>query len=200
MKDSPQGRAPAPILSRTLALADVPPEGLDVEIIATKAECEALARLNALPAVLDLRARLRARRWRVDGLEIDGELRARVAQNCVVTLEEFESDIAEPIHMRFAPPRDVARPRHATDVETQAREALAHDALAHDALGEDPPDPLIGGEVDLGVAVSEFLTLALDPYPRKPGAEFREPAPASGADKASPFALLKGVVKQTPQE
>ena len=57
-------------------------------------------------------------------------------------------------------------------------------------LAEDPPDPLIGGVVDLGACISEFLTLALDPYPRKPGAQFNEPAPAADAE-TSPFAKLR---------
>jgi len=59
----------------------------------------------------------------------------------------------------------------------------------HEALGDDPPDPLIGGAVDLGSVVSEHLTLALDPYPRKPGAQFVEPAAEDGV--VSPFAQLR---------
>ena len=59
--------------------------------------------------------------------------------------------------------------------------------MDHDALGDDPPDPLIGGAVDLGSVVSEHLTLALDPYPRKDGAKM----PGEATDAAeSPFAAL----------
>ena len=55
-------------------------------------------------------------------------------------------------------------------------------------IEEDGPDPLIGGVVDLGALAGEFLTLALDPYPRKPGAAFEEPAPA--VPEESPFSAL----------
>ncbi len=81
---------PHPPLSRRLAVSEVPPEGLDVDIRATPAECAALAQHNALPAVHSLQAELRARQRRGDGLEIEGELRARLRQTCVTTLEEFE--------------------------------------------------------------------------------------------------------------
>jgi pimeloyl-ACP methyl ester carboxylesterase len=42
--------------------------------------------------------------------------------------------------------------------------------------GEDEPDPIIDGAVDLGGLAVEFMILALDPYPRKPGVEFHPPA------------------------
>lgn len=168
-----------PQLSRRLALADTPPEGLDVEINATQAECAALAAHNDLPAVHWLRAELRAQRWRGDGLQIDGELRASVRQTCVATMEEFDSEVVEPIHMRFAPPP-----------EETPRSRRRQEESAEITLDEDPPDPLIGGAVDLGAVVSEHFTLALDPYPRKPGAHFVEPQPGDGAQVISPFAAL----------
>lgn len=169
-----------PPLSRRLALADVPPEGLDVDISATPAECASLASHNALPAVHSLHAKLRAQRQRSDGLKIDGELRASVRQTCVATLEEFDSEIVEPIHMSFAPPPDEA-----------PRSRRRHEEAAEISLDEDPPDPLIGGGVDLGAIASEFFSLALDPYPRKPGAHFVEPQPGDGAQAISPFAALR---------
>ncbi len=190
------GNDPAPEaspLSRPLSLTEVPPEGLEVEIVASEAERDGLARLNALPAIHALSATLRARRWRGDGLEVTGELRARVRQTCVLTLEDFDSEIVEPIDVRFAPPQEAPRPRsrrHEPEPET----------LDHDALGEDPPDPLIGGAADLGAVVSEFLTLALDPYPHKPGAEFVEPAPERGADVVSPFDQLRRARGEPPAD
>lgn len=187
-----EGRAPeASPLSRPLTLAEVPPEGLEIEIVASEAERDAIASLNALPAVLALSATLRARRWRGDGLEVGGELRARVRQTCVLTLEEFDSDIVEPVDLRFAPPQEAPRPR-------SRRHEEEPEALDHDALGEDPPDPLIGGGVDLGAVVSEFLTLALDPYPHKPGAAFVEPAPETAASVVSPFERLRRTRDEPP--
>jgi len=176
-----------PPLSRPVSVISIPPEGLEIEIVASEAERAALADLNGLVAIPALTAQLRVKRWRGDGLEVDGDVQATVRQTCVVTLEPFDAEIAEPLHVRFAPPPEEnarRRPRES--------EASAHDI---DLSGEDPPDPLMGGSVDLGLSVSEFLTLALDPYPRKPGAQFQEPAPAADAE-TSPFATLR---KLTPR-
>ncbi len=188
MKEHPPSQ-PAPPLSRPLTLAEVPPEGLELRIVASEAERAALAAANALPGVAALEAQLRARRWRGDGLALEGELRARITQTCVVTLDDFETDIVEPIELRFAPPAESPRLRaHRGEPEP----------AEHDALGEDPPDPLIGDAVDVGAVVSEFFTLALDPYPRKPGAEFVEPSPAAASEATSPFAQLKVIAGGKP--
>ena len=58
----------------------------------------------------------------------------------------------------------------------------------------DAPEPLVGGSIDLGAIASEFLMLAIDPYPRKAGVVF-EP-PAKDADTDGPFAALAALKKK----
>ena len=60
--------------------------------------------------------------------------------------------------------------------------------------GEDPPDPIVDGRIDLGALAVEFLALALDPYPRKPGAEFTPPPEEAPPD--SPFDALPEMAKK----
>ena len=175
-------RIDAPPLSRPLAVASVPAEGLDVVIRANEVECAALARLNALPGVLWLEAPLHVTRSGRDGLKVAGVVRAEIRQTCVVTLEEFDVALEEPVSVRFAPPEAEARAEHSR----REKSLSAEDAL--DMEG-DRPDPLIGGQIDLGALAAEFLTLGLDPHPRKPGAQFEEPSPATPDE--SPFAALK---------
>ena len=56
----------------------------------------------------------------------------------------------------------------------------------------DPPDPIVDGRIDLGAIALEFLTLSLDLYPRKPGAEFADVQIGEADDAAdSPFAALQ---------
>lgn len=181
-------RVPQSALERPLKVTEVPPEGLDIGIVASDAERDALARLNALVAVPALEAKLRVRRWRGDGLAVEGELRAIVRQICVLTVEEFDAEILTPVEVRFAPERPAAPARRARGAR---RDDAGDEAALTVRLDDDPPDPLVGGGIDLGAVVSEFLTLALDPYPRKPGAQFVEPAPADDAPEASPFVLLR---------
>ncbi len=88
--------------------------------------------------------------------------------------------------MRFAPPKAQ---------ETSAHGRREKILTAEEAVGleGDQPDPIVGGHIDLGALAAEFLTLGLDPHPRKPGAQFEEPAPA--APDAHPFAaaLRRGI-------
>jgi uncharacterized metal-binding protein YceD (DUF177 family) len=157
-----------------ILVADLPAEGRDYELIPDAAEREALARRAGVNAVPTLSANFHVAPDGRGGASVEGALRASVTQNCVVTLEEFDSPIEEPISVRFAPPETIVGDP---------------DGLV-DISGDDPPDPLVNGALDLAEVVGEFLALAVDPYPRKPGAVFEPPAdPSHGKD--SPFAALE---------
>jgi uncharacterized metal-binding protein YceD (DUF177 family) len=156
-----------PEFHRPLALARIPPEGREERIEARASECAALAERFAIPAVERLSALLRLRPEPGGTVLAEGRLSAEVVQTCVVTLEPVRQALDEAITLRILPP------------------------------GQDPSDDPDGpdeieaedGTVDLGEAVAEQLSLALDPYPRAPGAEL--PAAEDGEVAASgPFAAL----------
>jgi hypothetical protein len=154
-------------------VAELPAEGRDYELIPDAAEREALARRAGVKAVPALSANLQVVPDGRGGASVDGVLRASVTQTCVVTLEEFDNLIEEQISVRFAPPEAITDdPDGLVDIE-----------------GDDPPDPLVDGALDLAAVLGEFLALAVDPYPRKPGAVFESLAePSAGG---SPFAALE---------
>ncbi len=160
--------------SRPVRVVPLPRDGLTQEIEANPQERAALAALNRLPAIERLRGRFRIAKWR-RGVRVEGELSARVTQTCVVSLEPFDSDIETSVDVKFLP----------FDPDAPAPESPAEDA------DEDAPDPIIDGRIDLGALASEFLTLALDPYPRKPGVAFEPPQPPSEGD--SPFERLRAI-------
>jgi hypothetical protein len=184
--------------SRPLAAAEVPEEGLDVHVAARADECLALAAADGLTALTRLEADLRVRRESAGGLRVEGELRADLRQTCVVTLEEFDVTLVEPIDVAFTPER---APRIVTEPSRRSRRA---DAVEEQSSGShsvdlegDAPDPMIDGRIDLGAIVAEFLALALDPYPRKPGASFTAPDPADeSAQVRSPFARLGDALRK----
>jgi hypothetical protein len=185
-------------LSRPVAAAEVPEEGLDVHVVARPDECAALAAADGIAALTRLEADLRLRREGAGGLRVEGELRADLRQICVVTLEEFDVTIVEPIDVAFAPerkPRPPAEPSRRTrrPAEPEEPEPSSHFV----DLEGDEPDPLIDGRIDLGAIVAEFLALAIDPYPRKPGASFAA-APPEGDDAPprSPFAGLGDALRK----
>lgn len=161
-------------LSRPIAVVDVGSNGMTLDIIADQAERAALAEANEAVAVEEFRAGVTLRPFGKDGVSVTGRVDAKVQRICVVTLEPFVETVSEPIDVRFAPAAEVAAVEEGGEIE----------------LGpDDPPDPFVGGVIDVGAVVSEFLTLGLDPYPRKPGATFEQPSDPDG--DGSPFAELR---------
>ena len=51
----------------------------------------------------------------------------------------------------------------------------------------DPPEVLEGDSIDLAAYLYEYLALAIDPFPRKPGAVFEYKSPVQ---ESSPFDVL----------
>jgi hypothetical protein len=154
-----------------LALVDVPEAGRHMELAADTPTRAAVARSIGVQDLRRLLASFTISRHGRDGLRIVGTVSAQVEQTCVVTLEPVESDVSEPVEVVFAPHT------RADGVTDTIREAP-----------QDAPDPLINGVVDLGAVAIEFLTLGIDPYPRKAGAEFK--APDAGDEAPHPFAGL----------
>lgn len=166
--------------SRMVAAASVPPEGRAMHIEADPKERAALARLLDLPAIARLDADLTVAGWR-DGLRVEGTLDAVVTRLCVVTLEPFEETVHEMVEARFGSPEPLGRLIEGSGAEGEPRGTHAVDL--------DAPEPLIDGRADLGVLLSEFLTLGLDPYPHAPGVAFDHEAD-SAVEGEGPFAAL----------
>jgi hypothetical protein len=129
-----------------------------------------------LPAVRALRAEFSLNR-REGIINVSGRVVGLVVQTCVASLEPFEAEISEPVSIRFS-------------VDTAS---AAEPGARHDPDAEDPPEPLDGNAIDLGIVASEFLALGLDPYPKKPGVTFQGYFEAAHRD--SPFAGLGDLLK-----
>jgi len=164
-----------PEFSRLVRLG---PDPREVTLTATPAECAALAERFGILGIDALSATLRLQPEPGGGsVRARGRLSARVEQSCVITLEPVTQSVAAPIDLRIL--EDGAVP------------------------GDDDPDSpdeieSEGGQVDLGEAMAEQLSLALDPYPRAEGASLPEvvdpeevdspPEPADG--RPNPFSKL----------
>jgi len=166
-----------PEFSRLVAIDRVPPEGLTERIVATEEERSALARRFGLLAIDDLSALLQLEPWRRGGIKVTGRLDAKIEQTCVVTLEAFKEQVREEITRYFA---------------GQNAPGPAQVVHSVESLEDDEPDVISGGSIDLGELAAESLGLALDPYPRKPGVEFKvSVTEAETGVPQSPFAALK---------
>jgi hypothetical protein len=136
-----------------------------------------IAKLLGLDAVESLSGHLTITQARSGLVDISGQMQARVRPICVVSLEPFPQTIDEPVAIRFAPQNVIDR------MTKRAEEDGVEDF--------EPPDLIEDGVIDFGAVLVEFLALALDPYPRKPGATFAggDPAP----ERISPFEALRGL-------
>ena len=152
-----------------------------IKLEADAAELLALARFLDLPQVGALTASFEITPLSGGRFGVRGQAKARVTQTCVVSLDDFETSLSEPIEAVFAPQEA------ADDMEAIGRRMRVDVYFDTD---NDPPDPIIDGGIDLGMLAIEFLALALDPYPRKPQATFGELNEAKEAKEASPFAVL----------
>ena len=105
------------------------------------------------------------------GYRLTGRVRASAVQTCGITLEPLPVEIDQRFSIDLVEAVD--------PIETDEIEIT---------LDDDAPDVIEDGRIDLGQYAVEQLALTLDPFPRKPGAEFVQPEEPA---EISPFAVLK---------
>ena len=167
-----------------LAVQTVPPEGQQLHLAADASARARVASLAGVPEVERLEADVAVVPHGTDGMHVTGRVSARVGQTCVVTLEPMQTEIDEAIDILYL--RNLPEMPPAAD-----------DDQEHGTLGDERIEVLVGDSIDLGAIATEFLILGINPYPRKPGAEFTPPA----ADEPSshPFAALSALKKAPGQ-
>jgi hypothetical protein len=166
-------------------VAQIPDTGLRRDVEADAAARKAMAELAGLREVLSARASFDVIPKSDGRFQVTGNVRARIGQTCVVTLDPIENDIDEAIDLMFAPPEQIP-----------ALADLVDDDDESDVEIPDPPEPIIGGVIDLGRLATDVLFLGVDPYPRKPGAVF-EPQIVAADPEDHPFAALKALKGDT---
>ncbi|OYV32590.1 MAG: hypothetical protein B7Z81_12555 [Acidocella sp. 20-61-6] len=163
-----------PQFTRTVRAGQIKETPQSHALEATPQECQTLAALYGLPGIAFLRGTFTLQHARGGVIAAQLRLRARVTQICVVSLEPFEATIDEAAELAFVP--------------AQAVPETAEFELDPETLEGPDEIPYSGDLIDLGATLAEQLALALDPYPRKPGAELPE---AATAQPDNPFAVLK---------
>ena len=171
------------VWTHLVRLDAIPAGGRNEVLEADAAARAALAEALGLQALDGLEAEAELKRTTGDELRARGRVWAEVIQACVVTDEPVRAHVDEAFDILFRP-----APARAPDEEVEL------------SAGECDVVFYEGGAVDLGAAAADTLALALDPYPRAPGAEaaLAEAGVKSEADleaervAASPFAVLKG--------
>lgn len=160
-----------------IRIDDVPQTGRHIDLRADAATRAAVAHVAGLAGLARMEAAFDLTRSAAGALHVVGRVAASAQQTCVVTLEPITSEIGEAVDLVFVPGEPAPSIAEAAEL----------------AATTEPPEPLVGGTVDLGALAVEFLMLGIDPYPRKPDAVFDPPADADEA--AGPFAALAALKK-----
>jgi len=178
-----------PEFSFPVEIAALPPSGRRYEI---KADAEArgrvakrldLQKIDALSASLEIT-------FAAGGLiKVTGRVTAEVVQTCVVTLAPVPATVMDEIAVTFISEERDAKDRARREKAKAEEEEVVFE---HD---DDPPEVAVGGRIDLGEVAVVQMALALNPYPRAPGAAFAPAAWGAAPDGEntrpdSPFAAL----------
>ncbi len=143
------------VFSRPIEASSVTARAIERVVEPNAEERRALADFLDLQSLDSLQARLSLRRLASGLIEVKGELDAELVQTCVVTLEPVPAEVHESFRWTFG---DAVLEPLLSEIDVDFEDS-------------DPPEPIEDGMIDLGEIVTEELSLGLDPYPRRSGAE-----------------------------
>jgi len=184
-------------LSRPFALDALRDRPVHQRVEADANERAALAKRFSILGIDRLEAELKVRRVRAGrAVRVEGRIQAALSQACVVSLQPVAQTMDAEFAVVFVPAEDLK------PLPVDEDGAIDVDALDPDEeLEEQLPD----GPLDLGELVAQEFAVAIDPYPRAPGATYQEswgetpPVDEAGdppEGKIRPFADLKARLKK----
>jgi uncharacterized metal-binding protein YceD (DUF177 family) len=159
--------------------------GDTVHFAADAAERGAIARWAEIPSLERLEVRIEITKLGSARFGMAFHLKADLTQSCVVTLEPVPGTMDRSFSRELI---FVGPPRH----KPGPMEPVAESETVLDSSEEEGPEEIQSLHFDLAAPVLEEFALALDPYPRRPGVEFRPENEALDPPE-SPFAILKGL-------
>ncbi|NQZ13287.1 MAG: DUF177 domain-containing protein [Alphaproteobacteria bacterium] len=149
--------------------------------------------INALNADLTLE---REQAGRV--IHVAGRFKANLTLECVVSAEEFECELKEPVEGWFEDKEStVSFMRALKERDTkQGNGEKAGGVEVEVTSEEEDPEEMVNGKVDLGELVVQHLILAIPAYPHKRGVKFKfgdeEIKPTEDSPlRKNPFEALK---------
>jgi uncharacterized metal-binding protein YceD (DUF177 family) len=148
-----------PEFSRRVELARLGVHEAVYPISAKPEERDALARRFGLLSLDRLEAEIRLQRLAGSMVRVNGRLGADVVQACVISLEPVASVLQQDFTVLYG--------------QAESGKSVMVD------LETDEIEPFDGDAIDIGEAVAQQLALALDPYPRAPGATLASASPGN---------------------
>ena len=179
-------------------IENVPSSTKVLKMVAEPTHLKAIAKRLGILDIADLQAELKLSLQNGGHiLYISGSFKAEIVQECVVTLKPVISSVADSFEAWFAD-HDKAVSFNRAKHQLKAIEEGDEVQILEE---KDDPEALIDGQVDLGEVVVQFLSLAVNPYPRSEKIEGDDISPLIIEDKKqsssstslrpNPFAALK---------
>src|SRR5882724_6737274 len=137
--------------------------GTALEITASDSERAALANRFGFLGLPAFSARVTVDRRPGGRVVVEGRLRGKIVQACILSLDPVTQDLDETFRIVFR--QDLTE-----ELDPESGEAVL-------SAQADAPEPLSGNMLDVGEIVAEQLSLAADPYPRRPGAKLEDVLP-----------------------
>jgi uncharacterized metal-binding protein YceD (DUF177 family) len=105
---------------------------------------------------------------------------AEIQQFCVISGETVSGNLVESVDERFGPSDE-------TGIEIAFEE-------------ENTPEPIIDGRIDLAEIIAQYLGVAIDPYPRAPGAkimqQYQDEEEEMLETRKNPFGVLSSLQRE----
>jgi hypothetical protein len=178
--------------SHKIAVDTLPDQAWRKTIVAEDQECRDLARRLGMQSVEGLEADMIVERVSGGKIHVAGTVRGLVRQPCVVTTVETIQNIEETFESWYADKDaaiSLARIRHDKMSQMMDSEVPMLDEY-------DDPEPVLNGQIDLGELAAQYLSLAVNPYPRADGVTEEESGKilterGVAPESRNPFAALK---------
>jgi len=171
-------------IERIVDLDRMGASGAALEISASDSERASLAKRFGFLGLPAFSARVTVDRRPGGQVVVEGRLRGKVVQACILSLDPVTQELDEAFRIVFK--QDLAEER-----DPESGEAVLNAQI-------DAPEPLPGNLLDIGEIVAEQLSLAAEPYPRRLGVKLEDvlPKPRPGGrpgrneQRRHPFAGL----------
>lgn len=115
----------------------------EILITANEAECVAVAKRLDVESISSFEARMTLKKTHGDNVLVTGELKAKLTQICIVTLEQFESEIVAQVDATYA---DGPLPEFPDDHVFSEKDL-------------EVTDEIVNGKIDLGELAVQTLSL-----------------------------------------
>jgi uncharacterized metal-binding protein YceD (DUF177 family) len=173
--------------ARPYSLDKLGDRSASMAIEANESERAALAKRFGVLGIEALSAKFKLKRVRAGrAVRLEGAVEGTLTQACVVTLAPVRQTVREKFVTLYVPEADLK------PIEMDGEGGVTLDAFLGD---EELEEALPEGPLDLGEIAAQEFAVAIDPYPRSPGAAFRADWGAA-PERVSPFADLKAKIEK----